>query len=885
MKLFNWSTTGSFFFDSNLSYSNNVGIVKVTSCSDTIACMADKDAVICKKLQVSGNGNLQWFDVKLSPDTYKNYKDRTFVFNKAISGETCNSLCQRCFTPDYGTPWDANGIGCYGKTLSTFQDFVFVSGVSSTSRDFIDIYKVAGSPPDSWQYNWIKTMETSDSIDSIMFYNKYLVVGMSRSSMQDIPTDGIIRAGSVKVHVFTSTDAVGNENPTTLIANRVAGTSQFGRTVSIGQELIVVSAPGNATLPGSVLVYRLSAATSTALDALCVIKQFYPTQSFGNSLSLFKVSNLNYVAIGDPLDNIVYLVEVSPSVPNPCSLKRRLYFDPTKNNGFGTALALNKNFLVVGYPNYDNKDPILRNGCPAGSCPGGLFIQALCLDSSVIDCPPSGECKLQRKECSDVMSACYFPATCQHNSGASNPTCADLKSQDSSKCNDGNSNSGDGCSASCTEENGFVCHDQTPQISQCSFDEQKYSNMYSLTGNMSVKRDISKDENAQQSLKTQLVKIVANSITEDQVYFQSVTSASFIETFIKFGIVARIGGEGAGYSMFRNMVDEMDRANGIAVQANIIRLYVQLNSPSGQVLSSYSFPVPTKSVSGGDPAVGPTDGSSWLSKNKSIIIASIVCPSALLALLLLCRFRKCCAKSSIRIPTPEFGSGFTGIQSHNVSSHIAIEMPARQPAPMETFARPAPSPGLTKPDAPLLKGSKVPTYVKYKKHFAAKASRARHREELAEEEEDVEQQSVTSSVDEKECMICLGTFRPGDRVRMLPCMHCFHKPCVDEWLEQGHDSCPLCMQSVSDQPAEISSEYRRNVEKKLGISSMTQSRRNERRGGRRLLRELIEEEQDRSQDGEISESESQPSRAAGGPPASSRYNPDHRGGRGGPSRR
>ncbi|EKX46822.1 hypothetical protein GUITHDRAFT_55685, partial [Guillardia theta CCMP2712] len=53
-----------------------------------------------------------------------------------------------------------------------------------------------------------------------------------------------------------------------------------------------------------------------------------------------------------------------------------------------------------------------------------------------------------------------------------------------------------------------------------------------------------------------------------------------------------------------------------------------------------------------------------------------------------------------------------------------------------------------------------------------------------------------SSVEEKECMICLGTFRPGEQVRMLPCMHCFHKPCVDEWLEQGHDSCPLCMQSV-----------------------------------------------------------------------------------------
>lgn len=48
----------------------------------------------------------------------------------------------------------------------------------------------------------------------------------------------------------------------------------------------------------------------------------------------------------------------------------------------------------------------------------------------------------------------------------------------------------------------------------------------------------------------------------------------------------------------------------------------------------------------------------------------------------------------------------------------------------------------------------------------------------------------------KECVICLEQYREGDAVRTLPCLHQFHKSCVDTWLsEQGR--CPTCKMPIA----------------------------------------------------------------------------------------
>ncbi|GMP85955.1 hypothetical protein ACSBR1_035247 [Camellia fascicularis] len=47
-----------------------------------------------------------------------------------------------------------------------------------------------------------------------------------------------------------------------------------------------------------------------------------------------------------------------------------------------------------------------------------------------------------------------------------------------------------------------------------------------------------------------------------------------------------------------------------------------------------------------------------------------------------------------------------------------------------------------------------------------------------------------------ECSICLGAFKDGEKVKVLPlCYHGFHSECVDKWL-RTRSSCPLCRAAV-----------------------------------------------------------------------------------------
>ena len=48
---------------------------------------------------------------------------------------------------------------------------------------------------------------------------------------------------------------------------------------------------------------------------------------------------------------------------------------------------------------------------------------------------------------------------------------------------------------------------------------------------------------------------------------------------------------------------------------------------------------------------------------------------------------------------------------------------------------------------------------------------------------------------EVKCLICLFPYEECDELRRLPCHHCFHKDCVDSWL-QTKDTCALCRKSI-----------------------------------------------------------------------------------------
>ncbi|XP_046848077.1 RING finger protein 11-like [Xenia sp. Carnegie-2017] len=47
----------------------------------------------------------------------------------------------------------------------------------------------------------------------------------------------------------------------------------------------------------------------------------------------------------------------------------------------------------------------------------------------------------------------------------------------------------------------------------------------------------------------------------------------------------------------------------------------------------------------------------------------------------------------------------------------------------------------------------------------------------------------------RECAICMVDFEFGDEIRFLPCMHIYHKECIDDWLIRSF-TCPSCMEPV-----------------------------------------------------------------------------------------
>ncbi|XP_051193234.1 E3 ubiquitin-protein ligase Os04g0590900 [Lolium perenne] len=64
-------------------------------------------------------------------------------------------------------------------------------------------------------------------------------------------------------------------------------------------------------------------------------------------------------------------------------------------------------------------------------------------------------------------------------------------------------------------------------------------------------------------------------------------------------------------------------------------------------------------------------------------------------------------------------------------------------------------------------------------------------------------------VDSTDCSVCLGEFRDGESLRLLPkCSHAFHLPCIDTWLK-SHSNCPLCRCNITFVAAAQEPEDRR----------------------------------------------------------------------------
>ena len=51
--------------------------------------------------------------------------------------------------------------------------------------------------------------------------------------------------------------------------------------------------------------------------------------------------------------------------------------------------------------------------------------------------------------------------------------------------------------------------------------------------------------------------------------------------------------------------------------------------------------------------------------------------------------------------------------------------------------------------------------------------------------------------DQTTCAICLEEFEGGEKLRQMPCEHCFHHDCIKPWLTERSASCPLCKLEIS----------------------------------------------------------------------------------------
>ena len=46
--------------------------------------------------------------------------------------------------------------------------------------------------------------------------------------------------------------------------------------------------------------------------------------------------------------------------------------------------------------------------------------------------------------------------------------------------------------------------------------------------------------------------------------------------------------------------------------------------------------------------------------------------------------------------------------------------------------------------------------------------------------------------DWNKCLVCLVEYEEEQEIRTMPCLHFYHRECIDKWLLKRASSCPIC---------------------------------------------------------------------------------------------
>ncbi|OMJ17529.1 Receptor homology region, transmembrane domain- and RING domain-containing protein 3 [Smittium culicis] len=60
------------------------------------------------------------------------------------------------------------------------------------------------------------------------------------------------------------------------------------------------------------------------------------------------------------------------------------------------------------------------------------------------------------------------------------------------------------------------------------------------------------------------------------------------------------------------------------------------------------------------------------------------------------------------------------------------------------------------------------------------------------QDESIQNHSKLNDINGSDCQICFEIINIGDKIREIPCLHRFHKECLDNWLTSRSGSCPNC---------------------------------------------------------------------------------------------
>ncbi|KAJ9071804.1 hypothetical protein DSO57_1033424 [Entomophthora muscae] len=56
------------------------------------------------------------------------------------------------------------------------------------------------------------------------------------------------------------------------------------------------------------------------------------------------------------------------------------------------------------------------------------------------------------------------------------------------------------------------------------------------------------------------------------------------------------------------------------------------------------------------------------------------------------------------------------------------------------------------------------------------------------------------------CQVCLSDYEHKDKLRILTCQHAYHTACIDKWLTQGSNNCPVCRRAGTSKDTKIDSQ-------------------------------------------------------------------------------